>query len=154
MDVGQLFGLLISVYFLLLAGFAAIAAASALEEGDGAGLAKRVFWSITRTTIFLGVPGLIGVLVFLSSDAGHGSGDNGIMSKNMGLFVLFFAGMLGLFALWVGSITLGFLGAALARNLRPMVGAALFFFLISGAPLLMIGVTAVTAAQNERLRRR
>ncbi len=153
MDVGQLFALLLSIYFVLLAGFAAITTATALEEGDSAGLARRVFWSLTKTTLFLGFPGLIGLLMFLSSESGAGS-DSGIMSKNMGLFVMFFFGSLGLLALWVGSITLGFLGAAVTRNLRPTVAAGVLFVLVSGAPLLVIASTALAAAQNQRARRR
>lgn len=152
MEVGQLFAFVIGAYFLLLAGFAAITAAQALEEDDGAGLPMRVFWSLTKTTLFLGLPMLIGVLIFMNSEAK--GGDSGIMSKGMGLFVLFLLGALGLLGLWIASITMGFLGAALTRNMQPMVGAAVLFFFISGAPLLMIGVAATTAAQRQQVRRR
>lgn len=147
MDVGQLFALLIGTYFLLLAGFAAITAARALEEDDRAGLPVRVFWSLTKTTGLLGFPGLIALLAFLNSQSGPGQG-SGIMSKDMGFFVLFLFGSLGLLGSWVGAITLGFIGSAIARNLRPLVGAGVLFLFVAGAPLSMALVTGVTAAQN------
>lgn len=153
MDVGQLFSILLAGYFLLLAGFAALTTAQALEQDDGANLPMRVFWSLTKTTLFLGFPALIGVLVFLNSES-VGSGNSGIMSKNMGFFVLFLFGSLGLLGLWVGAITLGFIGSAVARNLRPLVGAGVVFVFITGAPLFMALVTAVTAAEQQLMRRR
>lgn len=153
MDVGQLFSLVIGVYFLLLAGFAAITTARALEEEDRAGLALRVFASLTKTTVFLGLPALIAVLIFLNSESAPGQG-SGIMSKDMGLFVLFLVGALGLFALWVGAITLGFIGAAVTRNLRPMVGAGVIFLFIAGAPLFTALTTAASVAQQKASRGR
>lgn len=152
MDVGQLFALSIGVYFLLLAGFAAITTAQALEEDDGAGLPMRVFWSLTKTTAFLGFPALIAMLVFLNSESTPGQG-SGIMSKDMGFIVLFIFGALGLVALWVGSITLGFIGTAVARNLRPLVGAGVLFLFVGGAPVFMAAVTAATALQQKMLKR-
>lgn len=76
------------------------------------------------------------------------------MSKNMGFFVLFLFGSLGLLALWIGAITLGFVGSAVARNLRPMVGAGVVFLFISGAPLLTALTAAASAAQQALQRHR
>lgn len=147
MDAGQLFGLIGGVYFLLLGGFAAITAAQALEEGDGAGLGMRVFRSLTKTTLFLGVPTLIAVIALLAHESRGGGG--GIMSRDLGLFVLFFAGLLGLLVLWTGSITMGFVGAAVARNLSPWGGALAIFLFVGGAPVLMSAVTSFHAHQRE-----
>ncbi len=153
MDVGQLFGLVIAAYLVVLAGFAAVTTATALSEDDGDGLSGRIFRSLTKTTVFLGFPGLIATLMFLESQS-TGGDTGGIMSKNMGFFVLFLIGALGLLGVWVGSITLGFIAGAVARTMRPMVGAITVFFIVSGAPLLMAGVGAVTSLQQAAARHR
>lgn len=147
MDVGDFFGRIIGVYFFVLGAFAAMAAAQALEDDDAEGLPSRVFKSLTKTTFFLGFPGLIGVLLFLNSQT-TGSGNSGIMSKNMGFFVLFLFGALGLVGLWVGAIVMGFIGSAIAKSLRPMVGALVVFAFISGAPVFTALVSVVTAHQR------
>jgi hypothetical protein len=152
MDPGQLLTSLIGGYFFLLAGFAAITTAEALEEDDARGLGTRVFRSLTKTTLFLGLPGLIALLVFLNSES-RGDG-GGIMSKNTGLFVLFVIGALGLLVLWVGAITLGLAGSAVVRNLPPKTGAALMFLFVCGAPLLMAGLSTLVKSQHQTRRQR
>lgn len=151
-DPGQLFASLAGGYFFLLASFAAITTAQALEEDDGAGLPRRVFWSLTKSSLFLGLPGLIGFLMFLNHDAG-GRGGGGIMSKDTGLFLLFLAGCGGLVLLWLCAITLGFIGSTVVRNMRPMAGAGLLFLFVCGAPVLSSLLSVYSAAQQKRLRR-
>lgn len=133
---GTLFGLMGTVYLTLLGGFAAIAATTAAQEGDRQGLPMRVFWSITKTTCFLGVPMLLAVIVLLASESPGNGG--GIMSRNMGLFVMTLFGMLGLLAVWVGTVVMGLLGAAVARNLPALAaGATVFAFCAGGIPLML-----------------
>lgn len=153
-DLGQLVSLCGAIYMTLLGGFAAITAATAIEEDDAENLAKRVFWSVTKTSLFLGLPALVAVMLFLNGQAGSGS--SGIMSKNLGLVVLIGIGLVGLFALWLGAITMGFIGAAVAKKFRPMVAAIVVFLFIAAAPLLIAASVQLSAAEREsaRLHRR
>ena len=150
MDPGQAFGLVGGIYYLLLGGFAAITTAEALEEGDAAGLGTRVFRSVSKTTVFLGVPTLIGMLALLASES-RGDG-GGIMSRDMGLFVLFLVGALALLFLWCGAVAMGFLGVALARRLRPGVGALTVFLCVSAGPLFMATIATVQNHQQKMRR--
>jgi hypothetical protein len=145
----QLLSNAVALYFLLLAGFAAIAAVTAIQDGERAKVGEVVFWSLTKTSIFLGVPALIGFLVFLNSQS-TGDGGGGIMSRNMGLFVLFFLGSLGLLVLWVGGIIVGFVGAALARNLPPLAAGAVVFGAVCFAPVAAAGMVALSMADSKR----
>jgi predicted ATPase len=55
--------------------------------------------------------------------------------------------------MWLAAITLGFVGTALVRNMRPMAAAGTLFLIVSGAPILMALTTAVTAETRERDKR-
>lgn len=145
----QVFATAIGVYFLLLAGFAAIAAAQALEAGDREGMPKRVYWSINKTTLFLGVPALIGLLLLLNSLSGSGQG-SGVMTKDFALGAFFVFGMIGLLIAWIGAVTMGFVASAIVRNLSPTVAAGVLFLLVCGAPVYMAVVMTVGSAQNKR----
>lgn len=145
MDVGQFFGLVGGAYFLVLGLAAAWTVMRALSDGDVAGLSGRVFWALTKTTLFAGFPALLGVLWLLNADAQAHGGSSGIMSRGMGLTVLFVFGALGLVGTWVSAITLGFIGALVVRQLRPLPGALVMLGFISGAPVLFALTTALQA---------
>jgi hypothetical protein len=155
MDAGALMALCAEGYFALLGGFAALATIRALSEGDGEGLGRRVFASLTRTTFFLGVPGLIAFLMFMKSEStGHGGG---IMSPGMAMFVLFVGGFFALIALWLAAVLLGYIAAQVAKDLTPLAAGAVMAAFLAGAPLLT-GVLWVLARRDaeikEMLRRR
>ena len=151
MDGGQLFGLIGGAYFFVLGAFAAWTAMRAVSEEDAEGLSGRVFRSLTKTTLCCGLPALLSVLWFLNDDArARGGGDSGIMSRGMGLTVLFVVGALGLLGTWVGAITLGFIGSAVVKTLRPLPAALVMLGFISGAPVLLALTTAVQAGLAPR----
>ncbi len=149
LDPVTLFASAVGIYFLLLAGFAAITTAQALEEDDRVGLPMRVYWSLTKTTLFLGLPALIALLILVRANAGPGQG-SGIMTNDTAVFVFFFVGALGLLIAWLGAITLGFVGSAIARNLPPTLGAGVLFLIVCGAPALIAVTTVATAAAQKR----
>lgn len=151
MDVGQLFGLVAGLFFLALGLSAAWAALRALSEDDAAGLSGRVFRALTATTFLVGFPLLLGVLWFLNADArAHGGGESGIMSRGMGLTVLFVFGGLGLVGTWLSAITLGFVGAVVVKQLRPVPAALVMLAVVSGAPVLFALTAAVQAMAAHR----
>lgn len=137
MLVENAFGTAISVYLTLIAGFAAIAATTAIEEDDRANLPARVGRSVTRTSLFLGAPAVIAFLVLLSSASKGGGG--GIMSREMGLCILGVIGLGGVFVAWLGSLVLSMIGGAIAKNLPALAaGAVVFVFTSGGAPLMLL----------------
>lgn len=150
MDPGSMMAFGCAAYFLLLGGFAALATARALEEGDAEGLARRVFVSLTRTTFLLGLPGLIAFLAFLNSES-RGQG-GGIMSRDMGLFVLFVLGFLGLFAIWTAAITMGFVASLAVKTMKPRIGAAVMVAFLAAAPSLAAMTYARASWETEQRR--
>lgn len=136
MHLGNPFGTAISVYLTLVAGFAAIAATNAIEEDDRPNLPARVGRSVTLTSLFLGAPAVIILLLVLSAGPG---GNSGIMSKEMGLCFLGVIGLGGVFVAWLGSYVLGMLGGIVAKNLPALAaGAVVFLFTSGGAPLMLL----------------
>lgn len=154
MNPGAMMALAATAYFAMLAGFAGLATARALAEGDLDGLGQRVFSTITWTTFVVGLPTLIGFLLFLESQStGHGGG---IMSANMGLLVLFVFGFLALLALWGVALGLGFAAALVAKSLTPWMGAAVMAGFLVGAPvatLVMYDLAYRSAEIQRKLRR-
>jgi hypothetical protein len=71
------------------------------------------------------------------------------MSKNMGLFVLFVLGSIGLVILWASAIFLGLLGSLVARNLRPLTAAAVMLAFIAGAPVLSVALVKLNQYSAE-----
>jgi hypothetical protein len=137
MHLGNPIGTAISVYLTLVAGFAAIAATNAIEEDDRPNLPARVGRSVTLTSLFLGAPAVIILLLVLSS--GSKGGNSGIMSKEMGLCFLGVIGLGGVFVAWLGSYVLGMLGGVVAKNLPALgAGAVVFLFTSGGAPLMLL----------------
>lgn len=137
MHVENVFGTAISVYLTLVAGFAAIAATTAIEEDDRPNLPARVGRSVTRTSLFLGAPTVIGILVMMAWFSKDGGG--GIMSREMGLCILGVIGLGGVFLAWLGSLVLGMIGGAIAKNLPALAaGAVVFLFTSGGAPLMLL----------------
>jgi hypothetical protein len=144
MDVGQFLGMVVGAYFFVLGAFAAWTVMRALSDGDGARLAGRVYLTLTKTTFFVGFPALLGALLLLNAEA-SGDGHSGIMSRGMGLTVLFAIGALGLLGAWVSAITLGLVGSLVVKNLAPLPAALVMFGFVSGAPVLFALTTALQA---------
>ena len=151
MDVGQWMAAVAAAYLCLPAAFAALTTARYLSNDLGDELGNAIFRSVTKTTVFIGLPTVIGFLVFLNADA-SGSGSGGMMSRNMGLFILFMIGAFGLAAVWVGTLVMGFIGAAVARRMQPLVGAAVVFAFCTGGVPLFAALYVVTA-QAEAMKR-
>ena len=84
MDPAQLAATAISIYILLLSGFATLAAIRAISADEQDQLAMRVFWSLTKTTLFLGLPMMLGFLGFMGSQMSPNS--SGIMSGSTKFF--------------------------------------------------------------------
>jgi hypothetical protein len=135
LDPGQLVGSALSTYLTVVAGLAAISATRAAEEGDRPGLPRRVYRTITRTTLGLGLPAVLALVVGLPLFA---TGSSGMMTPGAAAFLLGTFALLGLLAAWVGTITMGFVGSALAVKLPPLAAGAVVFLCCSlGAPAFL-----------------
>lgn len=137
MQVENPIGTAVSVYVTLIAGFAAITASTAIEEDDRENLPRRVGRSVTKTSLALGVPALLAFLYLLLSESKPGSA--GIMSRELGVCILFVIGLAGVFGVWLGTFVMGLLGGAVAKNLGALPAAlVVFLFTSGGAPLMLV----------------
>ncbi len=134
MDVGHFFSTAAEAYFFITSLVLALTAARARAEDD-VELPTRLFRATQRLAMFVGLPMLLGCLWWLFSQR-QGHGNSGIMSGETAFVLLFVLGALGLLLVWVCTVCLAFLAAALVRNARPMTAGLITFFFVQFAPAL------------------
>lgn len=134
MDVGHFFSLAAESYFLVTSLTLALTAARARAEEDEE-LPSRLFRTTQRLALFGGLPALLGCLWWLFSQR-QGHGDSGIMSGETAFVLLFILGALGLLLVWVCTVALAFIAAALVRHARPVPAGLITFFFVQFAPAM------------------
>lgn len=143
MPIEAILGSAANVYLMLIAAFAARTAWVAVQQDDRENLSSRVGSSVTLANLVLGLPALLGFLSLLLHESKPGAG--GIMSREMGVCILFVIGLVGVLAVWFATFVMGKVGAAIARNVDAVAAAAVVFvFTSAGAPLMLVLVFAQT----------
>ena len=141
-------GIYVNAVLLALAFFPARAAYVCARDGERAQMGNAVFWSVTKTTLFFVVPAWGLFLAILGSEGGHGDG-GGMMSKSMGLGLLFFVGCLGLMFVWAVALCVTLFAVLIARNLPPKAAAVIIFGSIAFVPILGTSILAAEGARTQ-----
>lgn len=134
MELGLLVTGVATAWFAVLGGFAAWTTMQALGVDAGDEVPERVQRSLSRTSLFLGLPFVIGVNLWLRSTMGPGHG-SGVMTKDTAIVLFIIVGLVCLFFAWLGALLIGLVASSFAKRLPPLAAALVIFGSLVAIPL-------------------